>query len=101
MGAGFEFEKVSDGAGFGVGRREQIFSGEFVFAEVFFDAKRCDLHREEFGQDGVGASRTKLTLGWVEFEWVSGLAKREARRLAKKASATFKTRHEAPSAHQE
>jgi len=57
LGAGFEGKKIGDGDGFGVGRGEEVFGGEFVTRHVFFDAEGCDLHGEsvaggEFGVEG-------------------------------------------------
>jgi hypothetical protein len=42
--AGLAGEEVRDGLRFAIGGREQVFCGEFVFAEIFFDAERSDLH---------------------------------------------------------
>jgi len=47
MCAGFEREQLFDGLRFGVGRRKQVFGGEFVLAHVLFDAKGSNLHEGE------------------------------------------------------
>ena len=50
--AGFERKKLFDGLRFGIGRREQVFSGKFVLAHVLFNAKRGNLHNRECAKAG-------------------------------------------------
>ena len=59
VGRRLQGEQIGDGAGFGVGRREQVFGGEFVSGEIFFDTEGRNLHVEEFGKSRAGSLGTK------------------------------------------
>jgi hypothetical protein len=63
-------EQFFDGAGFGIGIREQVFCGEFVFPEVLLDAKWFDLHAEESGKQSGPASSAKLSVNDHDPLWV-------------------------------
>jgi len=63
MRAGFEREQLFDGLRFGVGRRKQVFGGEFVPAHVLFNAKGSNLHKGECAKAGSKRLGPKLTAG--------------------------------------
>ena len=54
VGARLEGEQIGNGLRFAIGRGQQIFGGEFVFAEIFFDAEGSNLHQASVAREGEG-----------------------------------------------